>query len=66
MVANFAERFPERTRVLVITTVPASTYTGAIADSVARSREPMGSWTSSIAYPEDRLRNINTTRWPTR
>ncbi len=37
MSANFAERHPERTRGLVIYDGPASDYTGAIADSVARS-----------------------------
>ncbi|MFT3884176.1 MAG: alpha/beta fold hydrolase [Flavobacteriales bacterium] len=35
--ANFAERYPERTKVLVISDGPASDYTSAIADSVARS-----------------------------
>lgn len=35
--ANFAERYPERVRTLVIYDGPASDYTVAIADSVARS-----------------------------
>lgn len=35
--ANFAERHPERVRALVIYDGPASDYTSAIADSVARS-----------------------------
>lgn len=35
--ANFAERYPERVRALVIQDGPASDYTAAIADSVARS-----------------------------
>lgn len=38
MSANFAEQHPHRTRVLVIGDGPASDYTSAIADSVARSR----------------------------
>ena len=37
MVANFAEQYPERARALVIYDGPASDYTAAIADSVARS-----------------------------
>ncbi len=37
MSANFAEKFPERVRGLVIQDGPASDYTAAIADSVARS-----------------------------
>lgn len=37
MAANFAERYPERVRALVIYDGPASDYTAAIADSVARS-----------------------------
>ncbi|MEO8587900.1 MAG: alpha/beta hydrolase [Flavobacteriales bacterium] len=37
MVANFAEQHPERVRSLVIYDGPASDYTAAIADSVARS-----------------------------
>ncbi len=37
MAANFAERYPERVRALVIYDGPASDYTSAIADSVARS-----------------------------
>ncbi len=37
MAANFAEQHPERTRGLVIYDGPASDYTAAIADSVARS-----------------------------
>lgn len=37
MGANFAERHPERTKALVISDGPASDYTSAIADSVARS-----------------------------
>ncbi|MGV3638159.1 MAG: alpha/beta fold hydrolase [Flavobacteriales bacterium] len=36
--ANFAEQHPHRTRALVIYDGPASDYTRAIADSVARSR----------------------------
>jgi pimeloyl-ACP methyl ester carboxylesterase len=36
--ANFAEQHPHRTRALVIYDGPASDYTSAIADSVARSR----------------------------
>lgn len=36
--ANFAEQQPHRTKVLVISDGPASDYTSAIADSVARSR----------------------------
>ncbi len=35
--ANFAEQYPERVRALVIYDGPASDYTSAIADSVARS-----------------------------
>lgn len=35
--ANLAERYPERVRTLVIYDGPASDYTAAIADSVARS-----------------------------
>ena len=35
--ANLAERYPERVRALVIYDGPASDYTSAIADSVARS-----------------------------
>lgn len=35
--ANFAERYPERVRILVICDGPASDYTAAMADSVARS-----------------------------
>ena len=61
VVANFAERFPERTRVLVIYDGPANTYTGAIADSVARSRGADGILDFfDPRTPEDRLRNINT------
>lgn len=37
MAANFAEQHPERVRALVIYDGPASDYTAAIADSVARS-----------------------------
>lgn len=36
--ANFAEQHPHRTKALVICDGPASDYTSAIADSVARSR----------------------------
>jgi pimeloyl-ACP methyl ester carboxylesterase len=61
VVANFAERFPEKTRVLVIYDGPANTYTGAIADSVARSRGADGILDFfDPRTPEDRLRNINT------
>ena len=35
--ANFAERYPERTKALVIYDGPASDYTARMADSVARS-----------------------------
>lgn len=37
MSANFAEQHPERVRALVVQDGPASDYTAAIADSVARS-----------------------------
>ena len=37
MAANFAEQHPDRTRALVIYDGPASDYTAAIADCVARS-----------------------------
>ncbi|MEO8068344.1 MAG: alpha/beta fold hydrolase [Flavobacteriales bacterium] len=37
MSANFAEQYPERVRALVVQDGPASDYTAAMADSIARS-----------------------------
>ena len=59
--ANFAERYPERTRALVIYDGPANTYTKAIADSAARAagaKDILDFFDTRT--PEDQGRNFNT------
>ncbi len=59
--ANFAEQHPERTRGLVIYDGPASDYTRAMADSVARSvgaKDIADLFTPKDAAEQRRLMNI--------
>lgn len=60
MVANFAEQYPERCRVLVIYDGPANAFTTAIADSVARvigARDIVDYFATTD--PDEKRRNIN-------
>lgn len=61
MAANFAERFPERTRALVIYDGPANAYTRTMADSAARAagaKDILDFFDTRTA--EDQGRNFNT------